>query len=110
MSNYEFMQETVDKISASAEHEPGKWTIDSTCAYHTDWNVQHWREDLQKIWTGCTTEEVFSLSQAKQLQKAFLKLAGKKASVAQEAVIKIVGSTEKPVAISHNKKPWWRFW
>lgn len=118
MSNFEFMQETVDAICYSMENEPNKWYITTHCVKKNSSNIEHWIDDLRTTWNGSSRDVVFSDDQAAQIRKSFNILKQKQATAAQQRVINTFKPAEKKVGVVKGPsegfitkdKPWWRFW
>ncbi len=115
MNDFKFMDDVVNKICKSMKEDPNRWLISTYTVEDTESGVDYWISDhknIYSIWTGNTTERVFSNAQGKMIGKAFQELCSIKESQAQEKVIK----SFKPkviFALNPSKKKikkWWEFW
>ena len=89
MSDYDFMQDTVDALCEDMENNPDNYRITTFTLDSLGDGVEYWTATgaITQIWNGHTTEDVFSYKQGVQIYKAFLKLQSVKSSVAQKKVI-----------------------
>jgi hypothetical protein len=85
------MQETVDEICKSLSTEPEKWVFDTNTFHHKNkFGKQEFWDDsaITKLWTGNTTEVVFSYNQGKQIKEAYKKARQSQASTLQNKLKK----------------------
>lgn len=115
------MQDTVDALCDALRYDLDSYEV-HTHTIKFDNGTELWRSDLSQIWTGTTTETVFTHKQAREISDAYIEGRETKKTRAQEQMQKRFAPKPKkekktaPVEIETNgtnlvdDRPWWRFW
>lgn len=92
MSQFEIMNDTVNKLCNSLITKSHEWVFD-ICYFHNKNNpkIKYWHsvdnKPITEIWNGISTAEVFSCSQGEKILEAYNKARVNQASLAQQTVI-----------------------
>lgn len=111
---YALMQSTVDVICESLINDPHSWRFSTSTFKQKGTDVEYWSSltnAITDIWTGHTTEQVFSYDQGIQIRNAYEIARSKQASASQEKIMKTMFKVEKIELVDKtNKKKWWEIW
>lgn len=111
---YALMQPTVDAICESLVNDPHSWRFSTHTFKQKGTDVEYWSgmaNSITDIWTGNTTEQVFSYDQGIQIRNANEIARSKQASASQEKIMKAMFKSEKVETTDDvNQKKWWEFW
>lgn len=114
-----FMQEAVDEICKSMRDDPDRWVLKTNTIKDKFSGVEYWSgvvseiHGITHVWSGVTTEQVFTTEQGKQILFALNQMKKHKASVQQQRVLKAMVSAPVityPKSINGVSKKWWEFW
>ncbi|AFN37474.1 hypothetical protein pp2_241 [Vibrio phage phi-pp2] len=121
------MQDSVDEMCRIMRDEHDRFSV-STHTVDFDNGIELWRSDMTCIWTGRTTQKVFTWDQAKQLRDAYDDgMQTKKTKAQEEIERKFLRKKQRPqepvaeknsdrgigvemVGIKKSDKRWWEFW
>jgi len=104
MSN--LMDDAVAELCHSLENDLSRWEIVALTLRDKKTGIEYWvgtgsESAITETWDGYSTAEVFSHEQGNMIKKSYEILCDKKASIAQQKVIK---------SMTKNKsKKWWKF-
>jgi len=114
---YVLMQPAVDALCESLINDPHSWKFSTHTFTKKGTGVEYWASStnhITDIWTGHTTEQVFSYNQGIQIRNAYEIARTKQASASQEKVMKSVlkgRDVEMPAVTQKVKqKKWWEIW
>lgn len=106
----DIMHETVKEICDSMLNSPNRWKISTHTVKDTKSGIDYWLNSyshaITEIWTGSTTERVFTSEQGHLIGQAFVQMSAHKASVSQQKII----DSYKQKLVSNNITKWWEFW
>lgn len=116
MSDFKFMDDVVDDICKSMREDPNRWLISTYLVEDKVGGIKYWKGynsgGIDSIWTGHTTEKVFSDEQAYKILEAFEELREIKESQTQRKILDSFRPT--PVftllPVVEKSKKWWEFW
>lgn len=109
MNDFKFMDKTVEEICMSMLLEPDDWSVEVHIVKHLKTGNQLWHSNttsIREVWTGKSTEEVFSKEQGVKIYKAFCLLREIKSSQNQQKLIDAF--EQKEVKSKPNR--WWELW
>ena len=92
MSQFDIMENTVNKLCESLINEPHNWVFE-TCHFHHKSNptLKYWISfsdaPITEHWNGQTTHAVFSKDQGKLIRQAYKKARTVVADKTQQAII-----------------------
>lgn len=114
---YALIQPTVDAICESLINDPHLWRFSTHTFTKKGTGVEYCSSltnHVTDIWTGHTTEQVFSYNQGIQIRNAYEIARSKQATASQEKIMKSLikdrDAEEPAVAGKTKKKKWWEIW
>lgn len=94
LPKFHYMEEVVKDICHSMEHDPDRWSIGTNTIKDLKTDASYWNSInegmITEVWSGRTTEQVFSHAQGKRIRESFRILRQTKASMAQERLLNSV--------------------
>lgn len=91
MSNFDIMEETVNKLCNSLIEKPQDWKFNSGTFQRLNDNIEYWDTILDgpitHLWKNSARVEVFSVEQGTRIRKAVNIARKRQASVVQQMVI-----------------------